>query len=284
MAEISGINGNHGGVVLEVKADHSASKSVKEQEPVTWPCCYVPTFVQKMIAEVCGTYFLIFAGCGSVVVNLNNDRVVTLPGIAIIWGLAVMVLVYSLGHISGAHFNPAVTIAFATCKRFPWKQVPAYIAAQVLGSLLASGTLRLLFTGSHDQFAGTEPSGSDLQAFVIEFIITFYLMFVISGVATDNRAIGELAGLAIGATILINVMLAAAVTGASMNPARSLGPAIVSNHYKGIWIYLVSPTLGAISGAWVYNAIRLSHKPAREITKSGSFLRNASRYRSTTTT
>ncbi|XP_031386976.1 aquaporin NIP1-1-like [Punica granatum] len=279
MAEISGRNGV---VALDVKAaDASAKAAMDEQE--TGACCFVPpTFVQKMIAEVCGTYFLIFAGCGSVVVN-RNEKVVTEPGIAITWGLAVLVLVYSVGHISGAHFNPAVTIAFATCKRFPWKHVPAYVAAQMLGSLLASGTLRLLFTGRHDQFAGTLPTGSDMQAFVIEFIITFYLMFVISGVATDNRAIGELAGLAIGATILLNVMFTAPVTGASMNPARSLGPAIVSNNYTGIWIYLLAPTLGAIAGAWVYNSIRLSDKPAREITKSTSFLRNASHNRNGST-
>ncbi|PPD91246.1 hypothetical protein GOBAR_DD11815 [Gossypium barbadense] len=146
-------------------------------------------FMQKLMAEVLGTYFLIFAGCASVVVNVNNEKVVSLTGISIVWGLAVMVLVYSVGHISGAHFNPAVTIAFATCKRFPLKQVPAYISAQVLGSTMAAGTLRLLFSGPHDVFAGTSPQGSDFQAFVIEFIITFYLMFIISGVATDNRAV-----------------------------------------------------------------------------------------------
>ncbi|KAK4589507.1 hypothetical protein RGQ29_020182 [Quercus rubra] len=232
-------------------------------------------FMQKLIAEAVGTYFLIFVGCASVVVNLDKDKVVTMPGIAIVWGLAVMVLVYSVGHISGAHFNPAVTIAFATCKRFPAKQVPAYIAAQVLGSTLASGTLRLLFQGQQNHFPGTLPAGSDMQSFVIEFIITFYLMFVISGVATDNRAIGELAGLAVGSTILLNVTFSGPITGASMNPARSLGPAIVHSEYRGIWIYMVAPILGAISGAWVYNVIRYTDKPVREITTSGSFLRES---------
>ncbi|TMW81827.1 hypothetical protein EJD97_007718, partial [Solanum chilense] len=210
---------------------------------------------------------------GSVVVNADKGMI-TFPGVAITWGLVVMVMVYSVGHISGAHFNPSVTIAFASVKRFPWKQVPAYVAAQVLGATLASGTLRLIFNGKHDHFAGTLPSGTDFQSFVVEFIITFYLMFVISGVATDNRAIGELAGLAVGATILLNVMFTGPISGASMNPARSLGPAIVSSHYKGLWIYLVSPTLGAIAGAWVYNIIRFTDKPLREITKSGSFLKS----------
>ncbi|KAB2060695.1 hypothetical protein ERO13_A10G033400v2 [Gossypium hirsutum] len=272
MAEISGCNGNHE-VVLNVNGETSHHHPPPSSAPKRKDSDlgFSVPFIQKLMAEVLGTYFLIFAGCAAVVVNVNNEKVVSLPGISIVWGLAVMVLVYSLGHISGAHFNPAVTIAFATCKRFPLKQVPAYVLAQVIGSTLAAGTLRLLFSGPHDVFAGTSPQGSDLQAFGVEFIITFYLMFIISGVATDNRAIGELAGLAIGATVLINVMFAGPITGASMNPARSLGPAIVSNHYKGIWIYLMSPTLGAVSGAWVYNMVRYTDKPLREITKSASF-------------
>lgn len=232
-------------------------------------------FIQKLMAEFFGTFFLIFAGCASVAVNDEYEKVVTLPGISIVWGLAVMVLVYSVGHISGAHFNPAVTIAFASCRRFPLKQVPAYILVQLLGSTLAAGTLRLLFNGQHQVFTGTAPSGSDMQSFGIEFIITFYLMFIISGVATDNRAIGELAGLAVGATVLLNVMFAGPISGASMNPARSLGPAIVFSRYKGIWIYIFSPVLGAISGAWVYNMVRYTDKPLREITKSSSFLKSA---------
>ncbi|KAL8032387.1 hypothetical protein ABFX02_13G092500 [Erythranthe guttata] len=269
-----GANGNHG-VAVNIKDDDRDSKNTTENSST---CIFLTVpFIQKIIAETLGTYFLIFAGCASVVVNSDKEKVVTLPGISIVWGLAVMVMVYSVGHISGAHFNPAVTIAFATCKRFPWKQVPAYVSAQVVGSTLASGTLRLLFSGTHDHFAGTLPTGSDVQSLVVEFIITFYLMFVISGVATDNRAIGELAGLAVGATVLLNVMFAGPISGASMNPARSLGPAIVSTHYKGIWIYMLGPIAGAISGAWVYNIIRFTNKPLREITKSASFLKTSSR-------
>lgn len=235
---------------------------------------HVP-LLQKLVAEVVGTFYLIFAGCGSVVVNLNNDKVVTLPGISIVWGLAVMVLVYSIGHISGAHFNPAVTIAHTTTGRFPLKQVPAYIIAQVVGSTLASGALKLIFNGKENQFAGTLPAGSDLQAFVVEFIITFFLMFIISGVATDNRAIGELAGLAVGSTVILNVLFAGPITGASMNPARSLGPAIVHHEYRGIWIYVVSPILGALAGTWTYTFLRITNKPVRELTKSSSFLKGA---------
>lgn len=272
-------NGNHHQMVLEVKDDFNHHKDVHVHGgeggggPISAPptsststisihddsssaSCFVTVpFLQKLIAEIFGTYFLIFAGCGSVVINTIRGNMITFPGISIVWGLAVMVVVYSTGHISGAHLNPAVTIAFATCRRFPWKQVPAYIAAQILGSTLASGTLRLIFNGEEDHFTGTLPNGSDVQSLVLEFIITFYLMFVISGVATDNRAIGELAGLAVGATVLLNVMFAGPISGASMNPARSLGPAIVSNNYAGIWIYILGPIAGAISGCWVYNIL-----------------------------
>ncbi|GAB2212619.1 hypothetical protein Droror1_Dr00020596 [Drosera rotundifolia] len=266
------INGNHE-VVLTVKDGdlvQAASNGVDSS-------CFNFPFLQKIIAEILGTYFLIFAGCGAVAVNLDRDKIVTFPGIAIVWGLVVMVMVYSVGHISGAHFNPAVTLAFATCRRFPWKQVPAYLICQVIGSTLASGTLRLLFNGKESHFLGTAPSGTEVQSLVIEFIITFYLMFVISGVATDNRAIGELAGLAVGATVLLNVMFAGPISGASMNPARSIGPAIIWRHYKGLWIYIVGPIVGAVSGAWVYNIIRFTDKPLRELTKSGSFLKAVGR-------
>ncbi|XP_058100907.1 aquaporin NIP1-1-like isoform X2 [Magnolia sinica] len=199
MSEIAGANGNHEksmeeGVVGNSKEGSedvrmgngdSSTADLKRNRGTSFPLSI--SFMQKLIAEVIGTYFVIFAGCASVVVNLSKGSV-TFPGICIVWGLVVMVMVYSVGHISGAHFNPAVTIAFATCRRFPWKQVPAYISAQVLGSTLASGTLRLLFGGKREHFPGTIPAGSDLQSLVLEFIISFYLMFVISGVATDNRA------------------------------------------------------------------------------------------------
>ncbi|KAI5447711.1 aquaporin NIP1-2 [Lathyrus oleraceus] len=232
--------------------------------------------LQKLVAEVVGTFLLIFVGCGCVVTNLNNDNVVTLPGIAIVWGLCVMVLAYSLGHISGAHFNPAVTIAHASTKRFPLEQVPPYIIAQFIGSLLASGALKLIFSGKENRFVGTVPAGSNLQAFVIELIITFYLMFIISGVATDDRAIGELAGLAVGSVIILNVLFAGPITGASMNPVRSLGPAIVHHEYRGIWIYVVAPILGALAGTWAYTFIRITNKSVhQQLTKSCSFLKNS---------
>ncbi|KAG0484649.1 hypothetical protein HPP92_008728 [Vanilla planifolia] len=231
-------------------------------------------FWHKVVAEIFGTYFLIFAGCAAVTVNKSTKGTVTFPGIFMVWGLAVTVLVYAVGHISGAHFNPAVTIAFASCGRFPLKQVPAYVAAQVLGSILASGTLRLLFGGHRHLFAGTIPSGSDVQSFFMELIISCFLMFVISGVATDNRAIGELAGIAVGATVLLNVAIAGPISGASMNPARTLGPAIVAGRFESIWVYMVAPTCGTVAGAWAYGLVRYTNKPPRELTKSGSFIKS----------
>ncbi|KAF8029387.1 hypothetical protein BT93_E1937 [Corymbia citriodora subsp. variegata] len=274
--QISGGDGNHG-VVLEM-IDTSGAKEEKKSTLLFFlhskgHLCslllllFFPPISSFLFSfrpfcihsDVVGTYFLIFNGCKSVAVNLDYDKVVTLLGISIVWGLAVMVLVYSVGHVSGAHFNPAVAIAFATYKRFPWKQVPPYIVAQVFGSTMASRMLRLLFIGKLNPFVGTQPA-----AFVFEFIITFYLMFNISGVAIDSRAmscnflellIRELAGLVVGATVLLNVMFAGPVTGASMNPARSLGPAIAFGHYDKLWSYIVAPTVEAISGAWVYNVI-----------------------------
>uniref|UniRef100_A0A5B7BRZ7 Aquaporin NIP-type n=1 Tax=Davidia involucrata TaxID=16924 RepID=A0A5B7BRZ7_DAVIN len=227
----------------------------------------VVTIAQKLIAEVIGIYFIIFAGGGSVVVNKLYDGVITFPGICVTWGLIVMVMVYS----------PAVTITFAIFRRFPFWQVPLYIAAQLMGSILGSGTLSLVFDLTPEAFFGTVPAGSDGQALVIEIIISFLLMFVISGVATDNRAIGELAGIAVGMTIMLNVFVAGPITGASMNPARSIGPAVVRHVYKGLWVYIVGPVIGTIAGAFAYNLIRFTDKPLREITKSSSFLKSVSK-------
>ncbi|PKA48974.1 putative aquaporin NIP-type [Apostasia shenzhenica] len=229
--------------------------------------------MQKVVAEAIGTFFVVFAGCGAVAVN-KIDGQVSFPGICVVWGLIVMVMVYSVGHISGAHFNPAVTIAFTLLKRFPAKELPLYIIAQLIGAILASGTLYLLLDPKPAHFYGTVPSGSPLQSFVIEIIITFLLMFVISGVATDTRAIGELAGIAVGSTILLNVFVAGPISGASMNPARTVGPAIVMNNYKGIWLYILGPILGALAGGFTYNLIRFTDRPLREITKSSSFLKS----------
>ncbi|CAO2817278.1 unnamed protein product [Amaranthus hypochondriacus] len=242
--------------------------------------CSSPSVVclaQKLVAEVIGTFFVIFTGCGSVVVNNLYNETVTFPGICVTWGLIVMVMVYSVGHISGAHFNPAVTIAFAIYRHFSYKEVPLYMIAQLLGSTLASATLAVMFDVTPQAYFGTVPSGTEAQSFAMEIIISFLLMFVISGVATDNRAIGELAGLAVGMTIMLVVFVAGPISGASMNPARSLGPALVKHNFKGIWVYIIGPPIGTIAGGFAYNLIRFTDKPLRELTKSSSFLRSMTR-------
>ncbi|KAJ8442447.1 hypothetical protein Cgig2_022330 [Carnegiea gigantea] len=254
-------------------ASSSNSNSVLES------CCSSPsvvTLTQKLVAEVTGTYFIIFAGCGSVVVNKLYGEAVTFPGISVTWGLIVMVMIYTVGHISGAHFNPAVTLTFAIFGRFPFKQAPFYMMAQLLGSLLASSTLALMFDVTPKAFFGTVPVGSDVQSFAIEIVISFLLMFVVCGVGTDSRATGDFAGVAVGMTIMLNVFVAGPISGASMNPARTLGPAIVKNNYKGIWVYFIGPPIGTIAGASVYNLLRFTDKPLREITRSSSFLRGIS--------
>ncbi|KAF9588853.1 hypothetical protein IFM89_016816 [Coptis chinensis] len=267
MSEVSGTNNSHHAISIE---EGNALKLPRNESSENLLSLL---FLQKLVAELLGTYFMIFAGCTAVVINIKKDSVITHPGVSITWGLVVMVMVYSLGHISGAHFNPAVTIAHTACKRFPLKQVPAYIFVQVIGSTLASGTVRLLFGAK--QFPGTIPAGSDMQSLVLEFIITFFLMFVISGVSTDDRAVGELAGIAVGAVIVANIIFSGQTSGASMNPARSLGPAFIYGRYDSLWVYLVGPTLGALAGAGAYSAIRTTNKPVREITKSGSFLKSS---------
>ncbi|CAI8616670.1 unnamed protein product [Vicia faba] len=235
--------------------------------------------IQKVIAEVIGTYFLIFAGCCVVVLNKVGESkgTITFPGIAVTWGLSVMILVYSLGHISGAHFNPAVTISFAVYRQFPLKQVPMYIVAQLLGAILASGTLCLLFDLDEKSFFGTIPAGSNVQSLVFEMLASFLLMFVISAVSTDNRAIGELAGIAVGMTIIIDVFVAGPISGASMNPARSIGPALVMHVYSGLWVYIVGPFVGTFLGSSAYNLIRFTDKPLNELSGSSSFLNSLSR-------
>ncbi|XP_011102069.1 aquaporin NIP1-1-like isoform X1 [Sesamum indicum] len=266
-------NGSHSSI-LNINDDERNRKYVGPSSPT---CSQTLRFMQKLMGEFMGTYLLLFAGFAAVVVNKEMNNLLTFPGVAVLWGLDVMVMIYTVGHVSGAHFNPAVTIAFATCNRFAWRHVAAYVSVQVLASILASGTVEIIFGTEQHHFLGTLPSGSNIQSLVLEFIITFYLMFAVSGVATDDQAVGELSGLALGATVTINSLLAGPISGASMNPARSLGPAIVFSNYKGIWIYIVGPITGAIAGAWFYNIIRLTHKPFSEILSIRCFHRNSAR-------
>ncbi|KAK7368216.1 hypothetical protein VNO80_10240 [Phaseolus coccineus] len=244
--------------------------------------CGSPTVVQiiqKVLAELIGTYFLVFCGCCSVVHN-NSEKTkgqITFPGVCIVWGLTVTILVYALAHVSGAHFNPAVTLSFAIYRFMPFKMVPLYFIAQVLGSFLASGTLYLLLEIDDNSYFGTKPAGSDVQSLVFELLTTFLLMFVVSAVSTDRRAIGKFGGVAVGLTVMVNVFVAGPVSGASLNPARSLGPALVMQVYSGFWVYIVGPFAGALLGATCYNMIRHTDKPLRDIASSSTILQMASK-------
>ncbi|OIW03883.1 hypothetical protein TanjilG_30159 [Lupinus angustifolius] len=211
---------------------------------------------RKVGAEFVGTFILMFAGTATAIVNQKTEGAETLIGCAASSGLAVMIIILSTGHISGAHLNPAVTISFAALKHFPWKHVPMYITAQVIASICAAFALKEIF---HPFMSGgvTVPSGGYGQAFALEFIISFNLMFVVTGVATDTRAVGELAAIAVGATVMLNILIAGPATGASMNPVRTLGPAIAANNYKDIWVYLIAPILGALGGAGIYTLVKL---------------------------
>jgi aquaporin NIP len=227
------------------------------------------TLIQKVIAEIIGTYFLVFAGCGAVAVNKIYGSI-TFPGICITWGLIVTVMCYSVGHISGGLFNPAVAITWAIFRRITVIEAPLYIAAELLGSTLASVTLSLMFDITPKSYFGTVPVGSDGQSLVVEIIISFLLMFVISAVTTDDRAVDDSASVAVGMTIMLNLFIAGPVSGASMNPARSIGPAIVVHIYKGLWIYIVGPIVGAIAGALAYNFLRSVYKPPSELSTDKS--------------
>ncbi|KAK9145945.1 hypothetical protein Sjap_005848 [Stephania japonica] len=230
------------------------------------------SLARKLGAEFVGTFILIFAATAGPIVNQKYNGAETLIGNASCAGLAVMIVILSTGHISGAHLNPSLTIAFAALRHFPWVQVPAYVAAQVSGSICASFALKGVF---HPFLSGgvTVPSVSIAQAFFLEFIITFNLLFVVTAVATDTRAVGELAGIAVGATVLLNILVAGPSSGGSMNPVRTLGPAIAANNYTHLWIYLVAPTLGAIAGAAVYTAVKLREEEVDPPRPTRSFRR-----------
>lgn len=209
--------------------------------------------MKKYVAEIIGTFSMIFCGTGAIVINQETNGSITHLGISIVFGLIVMSMIYALGTISGAHFNPAVTIAFAVAKKFKNKDVIPYITSQLFGALLASTTLHFLFP--KNEFLGaTLPIGLDLQAFVLEFVITFILMLVILNVAHGSKEQGMFAGIAIGSTVALLALFAGPICGASMNPARSIAPALLSNHLEHLWVYIIAPILGAISSVilWKY--------------------------------
>jgi aquaporin Z len=201
--------------------------------------------MKRYIAEFIGTFSMIFCGTGAMTINEVTGGTVTHIGIAFTWGLIVMAMIYAFGEISGAHFNPAVSIAFAYAKKFSWKEVPKYIIAQVLGAFLASLILWFLFPTS-ETLGATIPTVDVWRAFVLEFLLTFFLMVVIINVSTGSKEIGVVAGIAIGGVVLLEAMFAGPITNASMNPARSIAPAVVSGNLQHLWMYIFAPILGAL--------------------------------------
>lgn len=201
--------------------------------------------MKNYFSETIGTFSLVFCGTGAMTINEITGGDITHVGIAITWGLIVMAMIYAFGEISGAHFNPAVTIAFAYAKKFEWKEVPKYILAQCIGAIAASGIMVFLFPES-EFLGGTLPSFDPFKAFILEILLTFFLMVVIINVSTGSKETGTMAGIAIGGVVLLEAMFAGPMTNASMNPARSLGPAIFSGHWEHQWLYYLAPVIGAL--------------------------------------
>ncbi|KAK3159087.1 hypothetical protein QOZ80_2AG0145550 [Eleusine coracana subsp. coracana] len=228
---------------------------------------FPPHLLKKVVSEVVSTFLLVFVTCGAAAISASDQTRISQLGQSVAGGLIVTVMIYSVGHISGAHMNPAVTLAFAVFRHFPWIQVPFYWAAQFTGAICASFVLKAVLHPI-TVLGTTTPNGPHWHSLLIEIIVTFNMMFVTLAVATDTRAVGELAGMAVGSSVCITSIFAGAVSGGSMNPARTLGPALASNRFTGLWIYFLGPVLGTLSGAWTYTYIRFEEAPA--VNKDGS--------------
>lgn len=219
-------------------------------------------FFPQYLAEFIGTFFLVFLACGSIILNksvpdFDNSL------IPFVFGGSVTVMIYAVGHLSGAHFNPAVTLSFWVIKRLPTKKLLGYLISQLSGALLAS-IFHLLLWGTVHGFGATILSIDTLSGFLIEFVLSFLLMFVIVAVATDSRAVGELAGLAIGLTVTLCATVGGPLTGASMNPARTLGPNLLQGELAHLWLYFLAPIAGAMVGAKTYEWIRCLREEGEE--------------------
>lgn len=215
--------------------------------------------IRKYLAELIGTFALVFCGTGAIVINETSGGAITHVGIAITFGLVVLAMIYAFGEISGAHLNPAVTIAFAAGKRMPPSLVLPYILAQVAGAFLASITLCFLFP-ENEKLGATIPAGTDMQSFLLELILTFILVLVILNVSTGSKEKGITAGIAVASVVGLEAMFAGPISGASMNPARSLSPAIISGNVQSLWVYLSAPVGGALLAVAVASFINNDRK------------------------
>jgi MIP family channel proteins len=215
-----------------------------------------PDLRRRAAAEAIGVFALVFAGCGAIVTNTVHANVLGAVGVSLVFGLVIMAMIYATGHLSGAHLNPAVTLAFALTRHFPRREALAYIAAQVLGAIAAAALLLAVWPSQPADLGTTLPSVGAGSAVVYEAVLTAFLMFVIMAVATDTRAVGAGAAIAIGGTVGLDALFGGSITGASMNPARSIGPALVSGELHDLWIYIAAPVAGAAIGAIAYQLVR----------------------------
>lgn len=215
-----------------------------------------PRLPRRCAAEGFAAFALVFAGCGAIVTSSEFAHSIGTTGVAAVFGLVIMAMVYATGHLSGAHINPAVTIAFAITRHFPARDAVAYIAAQLAGAAIGAFLLLAVWTSAPASLGATVPSVGAGSAIVYETVLTAFLMFVIMAVATDSRAVGPAAAIAIGGTVALDALFGGPVTGASMNPARSFGPALASGQWHDFWIYVIGPILGAAIGAFAYQLVR----------------------------
>lgn len=216
--------------------------------------------MKKYTAEFIGTFALVFCGTGAIIIDQHTGGAVSHAGVAATFGLIILAMIYTFGEISGAHFNPAVTISFAVAKLFPPKQITPYIISQIAGAFCATLVLKFLFP-ENQNLGATLPAGSHMQSFILEFILTFFLMTVILNVSQGSKEAGVMAGIAIGSTILLEAMFAGPICGASMNPARSLSPAVISGNLSALWLYIVAPVLGALAATIIWKIFPKSEHP-----------------------
>ena len=220
-----------------------------------------PNLARRAGAEGLAAFALVFAGCGAVVSDVEYDGALGAVGVSLVFGLIIMVMVYATGHLSGAHINPAVTVAFTLSRHFPVRDACFYIAAQVLGAVAGALLLLAVWQDQPGELGATVPSVGAGSALVYELVLTAFLMFVIMAVATDTRAVGAAAAIAIGGTVALDALFGGPVTGASMNPARSFGPALAAGEWSDFWVYVAGPVLGAAAGAFAYQLVRGGQGP-----------------------
>ncbi len=227
-----------------------------------------PSLPRRALMEAIGTFALVTAGCGAIVTNAVHPGALGGVGVSLAFGLVIMVMIYAGGHLSGAHYNPSVTVAFALARHFPPRDAVAYVAAQLTGASAAAFMLLAAWTSKPAHLGATLPSVSTSTALLYEIVLSAFLMFVITAVATDTRAVGAAAAIAIGGTVGLDALFGGPITGASMNPARSFGPAFASGTWHDLWIYIAGPVVGAAIGVFAYQLVRAAARAPTSTTST----------------